>query len=136
MSALDTIGAIAASGMHAQGRRLKVVAENVANANSTGSSPEAEPYRRQTISFAADLDRATGAARVKVDRIGRDMSDFELRHEPSHPAADADGYVRRPNVSAILEMTDMREAVRSYEANLGIYEAARGMRRRLVDLLR
>ncbi|MBM2575657.1 flagellar basal body rod protein FlgC [Jannaschia sp. Os4] len=136
MDPLSSIGRIAASGMHAQGRRLQVVAENVANAESTGATPGSDPFRRKTIAFAERVDRATGASMVEVDRIGRDRSDFDLRHDPAHPAADADGYVKMPNVSAILEMSDMREAVRSYEANLGVYESARGMRRRLVDLLR
>ena len=136
MDALSSITSIAASGMHAQGERLKVVAENVANAESTGGAPGADPFRRKTISFAERVDRASGASLVEVERVGRDRSPFDLRHDPSHPAADAEGYVKMPNVSAILEMSDMREAVRSYEANLGVYESARAMRRRLVDLLR
>lgn len=136
MDPLSNVSAIAASGMHAQGERLKVVAENVANAQSIGDSPDADPFRRKTIAFAERVDRATGATLVEVDRVGRDQSPFGMRHDPYHPAADERGYVRTPNVSPILEMSDMREAVRSYEANLGVFEAARSMRRRLVDLLR
>ena len=136
MGPLDTISTIAASGMHAQGRRLKVTAENVANAGSTGASPNEDPFRRKTIAFAEMVDRGTGASLVEVGRIGRDQSAFPLRHDPGHPAANADGYVRMPNVSSILEMSNMREAVRSYEANLNMYEAARTMRRQMTDMLR
>jgi flagellar basal-body rod protein FlgC len=133
---LRSISAIAASGMHAQSHRLKVTAENVANANSTGTTPGEEPYRRKTITFAEMLDRTTGATLVQVERIGRDQSDFPLRHDPAHPAADENGYVRTPNVSSIIEMNNMREAARSYEANMNMYEAARTMRRQMLDLLK
>jgi len=136
MGPLDTISAIAASGMYAQGRRLNVTAENVANAGSTGASPDEDPFRRKTITFAEVVDRGTGAALVGVRRVGRDQSAFPLRHDPAHPAANEEGYVRMPNVSPILEMSDMREAVRSYEANLNMYEAARTMRRQMTDMLR
>ena len=101
MDPLRSISAIAASGMHAQSHRLKVTAENVANANSIGSTPGEEPYRRQTISFAEMLERDTGATLVRVDEIGRDQSEFPLRYDPGHPAADESGYVRTPNVSSI-----------------------------------
>ncbi len=136
MDPLRSISAIAASGMHAQSHRLKVTAENVANANSIGSTPGEEPYRRQTISFAEMLERDTGATLVRVDEIGRDQSEFPLRYDPGHPAADESGYVRTPNVSSIVEMNNMREAARSYEANMNMYEAARTMRRQMLDLLR
>jgi flagellar basal-body rod protein FlgC len=122
--------------MLAQSHRLKVTAENVANANSTGTTPGEEPYRRKTIAFAEMIDRETGASMVQVERIGRDTSDFPLRHDPSHPAADENGYVRTPNVSSIIEMNNMREAARSYEANMNMYEAARNMRRQMLDLLK
>ena len=133
---LRSISAIAASGMHAQSHRLKVTAENVANANSTGTTPSDEPYRRQTIAFAEMLDRSTGATLVQVEAIGRDLSEFPLQHDPGHPAADENGYVRTPNVSSIIEMNNMREAARSYEANMNMYEAARTMRRQMLDLLK
>ncbi len=136
MDPLRSISAIAASGMHAQSHRLKVTAENVANANSIGSTPGEEPYRRQTISFAEMLERDTGATLVRVVEIGRDQSEFPLRYDPGHPAADESGYVRTPNVSSIVEMNNMREAARSYEANMNMYEAARTMRRQMLDLLR
>jgi len=133
---LRSISAIAASGMHAQSHRLKVTAENVANANSTGATPSEDPYRRQTIAFAEMLDRSTGATLVQVEAIGRDQSEFPLQYDPGHPAADENGYVRTPNVSSIIEMNNMREAARSYEANMNMYEAARTMRRQMLDLLK
>lgn len=136
MDPLRSISAIAASGMHAQSHRLKVTAENVANANSTGATPSEDPYRRQTIAFAEMLDRSTGATLVQVEAIGRDQSEFPLQYDPGHPAADENGYVRTPNVSSIIEMNNMREAARSYEANMNMYEAARTMRRQMLDLLK
>ncbi|MDG4648623.1 flagellar basal body rod protein FlgC [Roseibacterium sp. SDUM158017] len=136
MDPLRSISSIAASGMLAQSHRLKVTAENVANANSTGNTPTEEPYRRKTITFAELLDRESGASMVQVEDIGRDASDFPLRYDPAHPAANEEGYVRTPNVSAILEMNNMREAARSYEANMNMYEAARTMRRQMLDLLK
>jgi flagellar basal-body rod protein FlgC len=136
MDPLRSISSIAASGMLAQSHRLKVTAENVANANSTGTTPGEEPYRRKTVTFAEMVDRVTGASLVRVSEIGRDQSEFPLRHDPAHPAADENGYVRTPNVSSIVEMNNMREAARSYEANMNMFEAARNMRRQMLDLLR
>ena len=136
MDPLRSISAIAASGMHAQAHRLKITAENVANANSTGTTAADDPYRRQTVTFAEMLDRGTGATLVQVEEVGRDMSEFPLRYDPGHPAADENGYVRTPNVSSIIEMNNMREAARSYEANMNMYEAARTMRRQMLDLLK
>lgn len=126
-----------ASGMKVQSERMKVVAQNVANATSTGSTPGALPYQRKTITFANRLNRQRGATVVTVDRIGRDTkTDFSKRYEPSHPAADNDGYVLYPNVKRSLEMMDMREAERSYEANLGVMETSRRMYSNTIDLLR
>ena len=136
MDPLKSISTIAASGMHAQGVRLKVTAENVANARSTGLQPGQEPYRRKTVSFAEMLDRSTGTSLVKVASIGRDQSAFPIEFDPAHPAADADGFVRKANVSAIIEMNNMREASRSYEANINMFEAGRRMRRQILDLLK
>jgi len=133
---LETSLKIAAAGMHAQSARLRVTSENLANAQSTGQAPGADPYRRKTISFANVLDRATGAELVEVRRYGVDRSPFELRFEPSHPAADADGYVAYPNVSPLIELMDMREAQRSFEANLTAMQQARDMLQRTLDLLR
>ncbi|HEV7370807.1 flagellar basal body rod protein FlgC [Arenibaculum sp.] len=127
---------IAATGLEAQGTRLRVIAENIANADSTAIVPGGDPYRRKTISFTNALDRSLGAETVEIRRIGRDRGDFELVHDPSHPAADEDGYVKRPNVSTLIEMMDMREATRSFEASMNMIEQARSMMARTVDLLR
>lgn len=127
---------IASSGLQAQGTRLRVVAENIANADSTAISPGGDPYRRKTISFAALHDRGSGSDLVKVKRIGRDTSDFQMVRDPSHPAADANGYVKRPNVQPLIEMMDMREASRSFEASMNVIEQTRSMMNRMIDLLR
>ncbi len=135
---MDLIGAmkISASGMHAQSARLRVTSENLANAASTAEVPGGEPFRRKTISFANELDRELGVDLVKVDRYGTDTAGFEVRYEPSHPAADADGNVLYPNVNPLIELMDMREAQRSFEANLNTMQAARSMVRQLLDLMR
>ncbi len=133
---LETSLKIAAAGMHAQSARLRVTAENLANARSTGETPGDDPYRRKTISFANALDRATGAELVEVRRYGRDTAPFEQRFEPSHPAANDKGYVSYPNVNPLIELMDMREAQRSFEANLAARQQARGMLQRTLDLLR
>jgi len=127
---------VAASGMQAQGTRLRIISENLANASSTADVPGGDPYRRKTISFAAELDKATGAEEVKVKRIGTDTSQFREVYEPSHPAADANGHVKLPNVNTLVELADMREAQRSYEANLQMIDQARNMLMRTIDLLR
>jgi flagellar basal-body rod protein FlgC len=127
---------IAAAGMRAQAARLQVTAENLANAESTGLDPGGDPFRRKTISFAERRDRDTGLELVSIRRYGEDATPFELRHEPGHPAADADGYVKYPNVSPLIELVDMREAQRSYEANLNALQLARTMIGRTLDLLR
>ncbi|ETX28918.1 flagellar basal body rod protein FlgC [Roseivivax isoporae] len=136
MDPLKSISAIAASGMSAQGSRLRVVSENVANADTRGTTPGADPYRRKTISFSEHLDRASGASMVEVSTVGREPGEFALVHDPSHPAANEDGFVKVPNVNAMLEIADMREAARSYEANLTMFETGRRMRSRLLDLLK
>lgn len=127
---------IAASGMKAQSARLRVTAENLANAESTSRTPGGDPYRRKTISFADRLDRALGAELVEVDRYGVDNTAFPLRYDPSHPAADEKGYVKEPNVNPLVELMDMREAQRSYEANLNAQQQARAMLQKTLDLLR
>lgn len=118
---------IAASGLQAQSLRVRMVAENIANANTTGASPADTPFRRKTIVFESAFDRALGAELVKIKKIGVDPSDFGRTYDPSHPAADAEGYIQTPNVNPLLEMTDMREASRSYDANLNLVEQARAM---------
>lgn len=127
---------ISASGMKAQGTRLRVISENVANADSTALTPEGEPYRRKLVTFGSALDRALGVELVEVKRIIRDSSAFAERYRPGHPAADANGYVRASNVNTLVEVADMREAQRSYQANLKVLEASRTMLERTIDLLR
>jgi len=127
---------ISASGMKAQGARLRVIAENIANSDSVGDTKDAAPYRRKLITFKNALDRATGADLVRVNRITTDKSDFPKRFDPSHPAADEDGYVQLPNVQSLMEVMDMREAQRSYEANLRMIESAKQMLQRTIDVLR
>ncbi|MDP5336086.1 MAG: flagellar basal body rod protein FlgC [Paracoccaceae bacterium] len=136
MDPLRSISAVAASGMHAQGERLKVVAENVANAGSTGTAPGAEPYRRKTLAFEEMIDRDSGVSMVRVAALGRDLSAFGRDYDPAHPAADAEGFVKTSNVNPLLEMSNMREASRSYEANMNMFEAGRRMRGQVLDLLR
>ena len=126
----------AAAGMKVQGARMRLVAQNLANADSTALGPGRQPYRRQTITFANQLDRELGIERVRVARIGVDRSEFPLRYAPGHPAADADDYVLMPNVNPLLEMMDLREAQRSFEANLNALALARAMIQRTLDLLR
>ncbi len=125
----------AASGMRAQTTRMRVAAENVANANSTGTSPDEEPFRRR-IPLMETTMLATGAQGVRVRGASYDMTAFRQEFNPSHPAADEDGYVRLPNVDTLVEMMDMRDATRAYEANLNMIEAARSMTTRALDLLR
>ncbi len=136
MSEIDASLRIAASGLHAQGMRLRVVAENLANASSIGASPEELPYRRQVVSFRNVFDREIGASTVEIGRVSRDTSEFVRRYEPGSPAADQAGYVRYPNVNPLIEMMDMRDAQRSYDANLSVIESARSMLQGMVDLLR
>ena len=136
MDPLSSIGTTAASGMRAQGERLRIVSENVANASTTAQTPGGTPYQRKLMSFDSGTDERTGAAIVTAGEVERDTSPFTLRYEPFHPAADEAGYVKLPNVNPLIEMTNMREASRSYEANLSMVENARDMRRQLIDLLR
>ncbi len=133
---LSSAMTIAAAGMKVQSARLRVTAENLANAESTALAPGGDPFRRKTISFAERRDRATGLELVDVRRYGVDRGDFELRYQPGHPAADEAGYVKFPNVNPLIELSDMREAQRSYEANLNALQLARQMIGRMLDLLR
>ena len=136
MDPLKAASASAYSGLAAQSMRMRVTAENIANAESTGSTPGADPYRRKTVSFTQELDSVSGATRVRVSDIGTDPSDFVVEFQPGHPAADAKGNVKMPNVNMIVEMTDMKIAARSYEANLQVIRQGREMSASLVDLLR
>ena len=126
----------AASGLEAQTQRLRVVSENLANAHSTGVTPGSEPYARKTITFSSVLDQAAGAEMVRVESVGVSPEPFRIERNPSHPAADEEGNVKLPNVSVLVELADMREANRSYEANLQVVKQARDMISMTIDLLR
>jgi flagellar basal-body rod protein FlgC len=133
---IDKALGIAASGMEAQTTRLRVIAENLANQDTTGSKPGADPYRRKTVTFENRLDRQLGADTVRVKQVGRDSSEFQQRYDPSNPAANADGYVKLPNVNSLVEVMDMREAERSYSANLAVMQTSRSMLTRTIGLLK
>ncbi len=127
---------IATAGMRAQATRLRVVSENLANVDSLPQKPGEQPYRRHTISFRNVLDRETGVDMVKVSRLGIDKGPLERRFMPSHPAADENGYVLVPNVNPLVEMMNMREAERSYEANLRVLATASDMTKKALELMR
>lgn len=127
---------ISASGMDAQATRLRVVSENLANMRSTGATPGSEPYRRKMVSFAEHVDRASGVPQVQIQKVFDDMTFFNLEFDPGNPAANKDGYVKMPNVNPLIEMADIREANRSYEANLQAIKQARDMISSTIDLLR
>ena len=127
---------VSASGLRAQSLRMRVIAENLANQDSVAQSPGGNPYRRRVASFSAEVDRATGATGVKVNSIQNDKSDFTRVYQPGHPAADARGYVLKPNVNSLVETADMKAAQRSYEANLNAIEAAKSLTMRTIDLLK
>jgi flagellar basal-body rod protein FlgC len=127
---------VSASGMSAQSTRMRVIAENLANSDSLGETPGAEPYRRKTISFRNVLDRQLGAETVRPSRIGTDKTAFQRRYDPGHPAADQEGYVLAPNVNNLIEAMDMRQAQRSYDANINVIETSKSMITRTIDLLR
>ncbi len=133
---LDKALQISARGMEAQTTRLRVIAENLANQDTTGGTPNADPYRRKTVTFENQLDRATGTPVVTVKKVGVDKSDFPQRYDPSHPAADAKGYVKTPNVNSFVEVMDMREAQRSYSANLQVMQVTRGILTRAISMLK
>lgn len=126
---------IASSGLSVQTQRLKVIAENIANSQTMPRSPDGEPYRRKTVTFKNVFDRVAGVNRVKVARIGVDRTPFERRFDPSHIAADEDGFVEMPNVNPLIELTDMRQAQRTYEANLNIIEVTRNMLQNTINIL-
>jgi flagellar basal-body rod protein FlgC len=128
--------AIAASGLKAQAGRMRVISENIANADSTAQRSQDNPYRRKIPTFHAEVDRSLEARVVALGRVENDRSDFRLKYEPGHPAADAAGNVKYPNVNALVEMTDMREAQRSYEANINVIGATRRMIQRTIDILK
>jgi flagellar basal-body rod protein FlgC len=125
-----------AAGMRVEGERMKVITQNIANVDSAGKTPGAEPYRRKTITFKNKLNKVTGVTVVTVDKIGQDRkSDFNKRYDPSHPGANAEGYVLYPNVNTPIELMDMHEAENSYQANLGAIETSKSMYLKTLDLL-
>jgi flagellar basal-body rod protein FlgC len=127
--------AIAASGLRAQAGRMRIISENIANADSTAQQPGGDPYRRKIATFRSEMDRALDASTVSLGRVRTDQSSFRMKLEPGNPAADANGYVRYPNVNPLVEMTDMRDAQRSYEANLNVITATRRMIQRTLAIL-
>jgi flagellar basal-body rod protein FlgC len=127
---------IAASGLRAQMGRMRIISENMANVDSVAETPGGDPYRRKIVTFTSELDRTLGANVVKLGPVQTDGSDFLVRHEPGNPAADANGNVKYPNVNALIEMTDLRDAQRSYEANLNVVTATRRMLKLTIDMLK
>jgi len=127
---------ISASGLRAQSLRMRVIAENLANAGSVGKAPGEDPYRRRVVTFEPDLGGQDATQGVRVHNIVTDRSAFQRVYQPGHPAADEQGYVKMPNVNSLIETADMKAAQRSYEANLNAIEAARSMTMRTIDLLK
>jgi flagellar basal-body rod protein FlgC len=127
---------ISAAGMQAQGTRMRTISENLANADSLASEPGGQPYRRKMVTFKNTLDKQIGAEMVRADKVVTDKADFKKRYDPSHPAADAEGYIQTPNVNPLIEVMDLRQAQRSYEANLNVIETSKTMLLRTIDLLR
>jgi flagellar basal-body rod protein FlgC len=136
MDELSKSNLIAVSGMKVQAQRLRIISENLANADSLPQSPEGTPYKRKVVTFKNELDRETGLNRVRVGKVSADHAEFQKRFDPKHPAADRDGYVLAPNVNPLIELMDMREAQRSYEANLNVISTSRAMLSRTVEMLR
>ena len=127
---------IASSGLQAQETRLRIISENIANAQSTGDTPGADPFRRKTVSFMSVLDNVTGSSKVQLSRLGTDKSEFIRSFDPSHPAADKEGMVKLPNINPLIELADMRETTRSYEANLQTIQQNRELVSMTLELLR
>ena len=127
---------IAASGLHAQIGRMRIITENIANADLTATTPGGDPYRRKIVTFSSVLDNSLGAQVVKLGRVQPDNSDFRIKHEPGNPAADANGDVKYPNVNSLVELTDLRDAQQSYQSNLNVITATRRMLQRTIDILK
>jgi flagellar basal-body rod protein FlgC len=127
---------IAASGLRAQAGRMRIISENIANADSTAAGPTGDPYRRKIPTFKSEMDRALDARVVEMGRVATDQTAFRSKYEPGHPAADANGNVKYPNVNSLIEMTDMRDAQRSYEANINVIGATRRMIQRTIEILK
>jgi len=133
--ALKTSLLVSSAGLAAQSQRMRIVSENMANSNTTGKTPGSDPYQRKTISFVAALDKESGISKVKVDRIGVDTAQFSTVYDPGHVAANKDGIVKLPNVEILLEMADMRETIRSYEANMQAVKQARRLISMTIDMI-
>jgi flagellar basal-body rod protein FlgC len=127
---------VAASGMRAQSNRMRIIAENIANANSTAQTPGADPYRRKVATITSDFDRDLGATMVEAGKPMQDMSAFRSQYDPGNPAADTSGYVKLPNVNQLVEVMDMREAQNSYEANLNVMQTTKSMLSGVINLLK
>lgn len=127
---------IASSALTAQNERMKVIAQNIANADSVATTPGGDPYQRKTISFKSVLDRKLGVEKVQIANISSDTTEFGKKFDPSNPAADGEGYIKTSNVNTMIEMTDMREARNTYQANLSVIEMTKTMIQRTLDLLR
>jgi flagellar basal-body rod protein FlgC len=132
----STSMAVAASGLRAQSDRMKTIAENIANANSASATAGGEPYRRKIATVTSEFDRELGATTVRSGQPIADTSDFRTQYDPGNPQADTQGYVKLPNVNSLVEIMDMREAQRSYEADLTVMDATKAMLARTVDLLK
>lgn len=132
----DASMAVAASGLHAQSERMKIIAENIANANSAATTPNGDPYRRKIATITSKFDRELDATLVKSGQPVADMSEFRTQYDPGNPNADKAGYVKMPNVNSLVEIMDMREAQNSYEADLTVMDATKAMLARTVDLLK
>jgi len=127
---------VAASGLHAQIGRMRIITENIANADSTATTPGGDPYRRKIVTFSSVLDNSLGAEVVKLGRVEPDNSEFRIKHEPGNPAANANGDVKYPNVNTLVELTDLRDAQQSYQSNLNVITATRRMLQRTIDILK
>ncbi|MBL4595273.1 MAG: flagellar basal body rod protein FlgC [Robiginitomaculum sp.] len=136
MNEISKAMAIAAAGMRAQSSRMRIISENVANAASSSTEPGGDPYRRKIPVFQSEMDKATGARLVRMTKAIDDKADFQLEYQPGHPAANAEGYIKLSNVNTMIEMMDMREAARSFEANLSVIENSRAMMQRTLELLK
>ena len=128
--------AVAASGMRAQAGRMRIISENIANSESTATTPGGDPYRRRIVTFRDEIDRQLDAHVVKLGKVATDASDFRVRHEPDNPMADAKGDVKYPNVNPLVEITDFRDAQRSYEANINVISSTRRMLQHTIDILK
>jgi flagellar basal-body rod protein FlgC len=135
---MDFIKSIAnaTTGMRAQAGRMRILSENIANADSTASTPGGDPYRRRIVTFRSELDRQLDAHVVALGKVATESSDFVVRYEPDNPMADAKGDVKYPNVNPLIEMTDFRDAQRSYEANIKLISSTKRMLQRTLDILK